>query len=58
MFLSYKLNFKLRAIQVQAQFKFAFPQHLPPSKIAILGFNNYQKITIHDHIHLPKFWHA
>ena len=30
LFLSYKNNFKQRAIQVQA-----FPQHPPPSKIAI-----------------------
>ena len=35
MFLSYKHNFKQRAIQVQAQFRFAFPQHPAPSKIAI-----------------------
>ena len=35
MFLSYKLNFKQRSVQLQAQFRFAFPQHLPPSKVAI-----------------------
>ena len=35
MLLSYKHNFKKRATQVQAQFKFPFPQRSPPSKIAI-----------------------
>ena len=35
MFLPYKHNFKQRAIQVQEQFKFAFPQHPSPSKTAI-----------------------
>ena len=35
MFLSYKHNFKERAIQIQAQLRFVFPQRPPPSKIAI-----------------------
>ena len=35
MLLSYKHNFKKQAIQVQTQFRFAFPQRLSPSKIAI-----------------------
>ena len=33
--LSYKHNFKQRAIQVQAQFRFEFPQRPPLRKIAI-----------------------
>ena len=35
MFLSYKHNFKKRVIQVQTQFRFAFPQTPPASKTAI-----------------------
>ena len=35
MFLSYKHNLKKSAIQVLEQFRFAFSQHPPPSKIAI-----------------------
>ena len=23
----------------------------------ISGFNNYYKIVVQDHIHVPKFWH-
>ena len=44
MFLSYKHNFKQKAIQIQAQLRFVFPQR--PSKIAIqkknvLKYQNY-----------------
>ena len=35
MFLSYKHNFKQRAIQVQEQFNFSFLQYPSPSKTAI-----------------------
>ena len=42
--LSYKHNFKNWAVQVQAQFRLAFPQRPPPSKIAIQkNVLNYQK---------------
>ena len=33
--MSYKHVFKQRAIQVQEQFRFVFPQHPPPSEIVI-----------------------
>ena len=37
-------NFKQRTIQVQAQFRFAFPQRPPPSKIAIQTEQQVQQV--------------